>query len=755
MKWHTRVFTKPLFERVRGLMPDVSETERQALEAGDVWWDADLFSGKPDWNRLIHDTSAPALSDEEQAFLDGQVAELCRMIDDWRISFELRSLPPELWDFLREHKFFGMIIPREYGGLGFSAAAHSEVVSILATRSVTVAVTVMVPNSLGPGELLLEYGTEAQRDYYLPRLADGREIPSFGLTSPEAGSDASAITDSGIVCHGEYRGERVLGMRLNWHKRYITLGPVATLLGLAFRLYDPDGLLGDEENLGITLALVPTTTPGVQIGRRHIPALQAFQNGPNEGHDVFLPLSAIIGGQAQIGHGWEMLMSALSAGRSISLPGMSTGLAKLAARSTGAYARIREQFGLPVGRFEGVQEAMGRIAGRTYELDAARRVTARAVDDGCTPSVISAILKSESTYRVRDVMRDAMDVHGGKMVCDGPANYLGNAYRSMPVAITVEGSNILTRNLIVFGQGALRCHPYLREEIAAAGEADPDKAVEQFDRVVWRHVAATFGNLGRAFGHAVTASRFARQPREAGTAARFYRRLSRYSAALAFVSEIALMSLGGALKRKEMISARLGDVLSELYLLSCVLKRFHDEGSLEEDLPLVTWCCETGFAKIERSFDEVCRNYPGRALAFLMRFAALPLGLRRRGPTDALTKRCADMLMQPNAARERLTRGVFRGCEGEGLERVEHAFDQVVGTDGIRRRMRNADLDDPDLALERGVISEPECRALKKTRDAVAAAIAVDDFDPAQLSPDTVRYEEEEIARQRVRGHRR
>ncbi|MFW6093967.1 MAG: acyl-CoA dehydrogenase, partial [Pseudomonadota bacterium] len=734
--WRTRYLTRPLFRRVKSALPGISATERQALEAGDVWWEAQLLSGAPNWDELLDGMPGYRLSAEEQAFVDGPVAELCAMIDDWRINFELRRLPPEIWAFLRRHKFFGMIIPREYGGLGFSAAAHSEVVSRLSTRSAAVAVTVMVPNSLGPGELLLEYGTDEQKAYYLPRLADGREIPCFGLTSPEAGSDASAMTDTGVVCYGEVNGERVLGVRLNWHKRYITLGPVATLLGLAFRLRDPDGLLGGPAERGITLALVPTDAPGVDIGRRHLPSLQAFQNGPNWGRDVFLPLTAIIGGEARIGQGWEMLMSALSAGRSISLPALSAGTVKLAARTTGAYARIREQFGLPIGRFEGVQARLARIAALGYELEAARQVTTLAIDGGHAPAVASAIIKSQATFRARDVVNDAMDVHGGKAVCDGPSNYLGNLFRAMPVAITVEGANILTRNLIIFGQGAIRCHPYLLEEIFAAGDDDPERGLERFEAVIYRHIRYAAGNFGRALGHALTGGRLAGRPAAAGgKAARHYRQLGRYSAALAFVTEVALVHLGGDLKRKEMISARLGDVLSELYLVSCVLKRFHGDGAPEGEVPLVAWCCEWGFANIERSFDEVFANYPSRALGGFMRAAVLPFGRRRRGPSDALSKQCAELVMTPGAVRDRLTAGVYPGQSGDGVATLEQAFKLVTGSAAIRERMKEAGVADADTAAARDIISEDERRALQAADRAVAEATAVDHFDVETLSP--------------------
>jgi acyl-CoA dehydrogenase len=735
--WRNRFLTRPLFGYVQSSLPGISDTERQALEAGDVWWDAELLSGRPDWQHLLDEVPPYRLSEAEQAFVDGPVAELCAMIDDWQINFELRRLPTEIWEFLKAKRFFGMIIPTEYGGLGFSAAAHSEVVSRIATRSAAVAVTVMVPNSLGPGELLLQYGTDEQREHYLPRLADGREIPAFGLTSPEAGSDAGAMTDSGVVCYGESNsGERVLGMRLNWHKRYITLGPVSTLLGLAFRLSDPDHLLGEQEELGITLALVPTDSPGVDIGKRHLPSLQAFQNGPNWGRDVFLPLSSIIGGEQQIGQGWQMLMSALSAGRSISLPALSAGTTKLAARSTGAYARVREQFGIPIAEFEGVQARLATIAGYAYQLEAARRVTTLAIDAGHTPSVVSAIVKSQATFRARDALTDAMDVHGGKAICEGPSNYLANAYRAMPVAITVEGANILTRNLMIFGQGAIRCHPFLLEEIYAAESEDEEEGLRRFDAVIYRHLRHGVAGFFRALKDGVTNGRLGRRPSGVGTPL-LYRKASRYASALAFVTEVVLVHLGGDLKRREMISARLGDVLSELYLLSCVLKRHHDEGEPQEDLPLIEWCAHSGFSRIEHSFSRVFENYPSRPLAVLMRWVVLPLGHRSHGPSDTLSKRCAELVSNPGEARDRLTAGVYPGDGEDGLARVERAFELNAKTLALRKRMHAEGLDRSTLALERGVIDRSELEALDAAAAAVASAIAVDHFEADVLSPTT------------------
>jgi acyl-CoA dehydrogenase len=725
--------TKPIFRFAQRALPSLSATEREAIEAGDVWWDGELFSGKPDWQKLLG--FAPAkLSEEEQAFLDGPAEALCHMLDEWRITWELRDLPPEVWDFLKRHKFFAMIIPKAYGGLGFSAYAHSQVIRKLATRSMPGSVTAMVPNSLGPGELLLHFGTKAQQDYWLPRLAEAKEIPCFALTSPEAGSDAAAMVDSGIVCRGSWQGREVLGIRLNWHKRYITLAPVATVIGLAFKLYDPDRLIGEREEIGITLALVPANLPGVEIGRRHLPALQMLQNGPTFGRDVFIPLDNVIGGAAQVGKGWKMLMSALAAGRGISLPSTSAAGAAFAAHVTGAYARIREQFHVPIGRFQAIQERLGRMAATAYLLDAARRFTCAGIDAGHKPAVVTAIMKAQATERLRIVANDAMDVHGGKGIQEGPRNYLGSLYRSLPTGITVEGANILTRSLIQFGQGALRSHPYLLKEMAALEEQDRARGLEDFDRVFWAHVRHSFANAWRAWGHALTGGLFAGAP-AAGKTRRFYRRLTRYASAFALAVDMALLTLGGGLKRQEMVSARFADILSELYLLSAVLKRWDEEGRQRADLPLVAYCMEEGSATIEARFDAIFANFPNRPVAWWLRFLLLPFGVRRRGASDRLTQTCAKLLLAPSATRERLAVDIFHGGGEEPLARLERAFDLVIDTAPLRDRLRNANVRDVDAALAQRLITAAEAGQLRAAADAVAAAIAVDDFAPEDLAP--------------------
>src|SRR4051812_16138181 len=725
--------TKPILGWAKGVLPTMSDTEREALEAGDVWWDADLFTGNPDWAKLLKVRPA-TLTDEEQAFMTGPVDRLCEMIDDWKINWELRDLPPEIWDFIKREKFFGMIIPKEFGGLGFSPYAHSEVVRKISSRSVVAAVTVMVPNSLGPGELLMKFGTNAQRQRWLPRLADGRDIPCFGLTSPEAGSDAASMIDSGIICKGTFEGQEVLGLRLNWHKRYITLGPVATLIGLAFKAYDPDHLVGSQDELGITVALIPHDLPGVEIGQRHLPSMQVFQNGPNWGRDVFIPLDYIIGGQQRLGQGWKMLMTALAAGRGISLPSLSAAGAAYAARTTGAYARIREQFGISISKFEGVEEPLARIVATAYQLDAARRLTCAALNAGIHPAVISGIMKLHATERMRTAVDDAMDIHGGKAVIDGPQNYLGNLYRSVPVGITVEGANILTRNLIVFGQGAIRAHPFLLDEMNALGEVDRAKGLDAFDKSFWQHIGHSVTTLFRAWGRNWTGGLFAPAP-DAGEATEFYRQLSRYSSAFALCADMALLTLGGALKRKEMLSARFGDILSELYLLSAALKRWQDEGRQPADFAALEWCMASGFRTIENRFAEILANLPNRFVAMVLKFVIQPFGARVTGPSDRVVHQCAQLVLEPSAARDRLTADLSHVDDDGGVARLERAFLLVTAAEDIFKRMRAARLHDWKEAVKKGVITQADSEKLQAAHEAVAKVIEVDDFAPEALSP--------------------
>jgi len=723
--------TRPIFRWAARTMPPISETEREAIGAGTVWWDGELFSGNPDWQALL-DMPPARLSAREQAFMDGPVHELCAMVDDWKIAWEDRDLPKEVWDFMRREKFFGMIIPEAYGGLGFSNAMHSEVVRTVSSASVVAGVTVMVPNSLGPGELLMHFGTDEQKDHWLPRLADGREIPCFGLTSEEAGSDAAAMTDSGVI---EY-GEDVLGIRLNFAKRYITLGPVATVMGLAFKLYDPKNLLGEGHERGITVALLPTSTPGVSHGERHLPQFTHFQNGPLYGKDVFIPLDWILGGRERIGQGWKMLMTALAAGRGISLPSQSAASAAMCARATGAYARVRSQFNVPIGEFEGIREHLADLAANAYLIDAARRLTVAALDEGHRPSVVSAIMKYHATERMRRSIEKAMDIHGGKTIIDGPRNYMGGQYRSVPIGITVEGANILTRNLMIFGQGAIRSHPWMLKEMEALAEQDEEAGLDQFDRAFWAHVGHALKNFGRSFVRGWSGAVIAPAPREADLP-HHWQRLSHYASAFALLADFALLTLGGALKRREMISARLGDIVSELYLLGAVLKRYEDEGRQKADRPIVDYIMVQGEEGICAAFDGVLRNLPARWAALLVRLIAFPFGIAHRAPSDRLTDKVAETLLAPSAQRDRLTPDLYlgEGRKDHPMRDLEDAFRLVVKAGPAEKKMREAKIRDAGEARERGVISGEEFSSLAEVQEAVRRVVAVDAFPMEAVSP--------------------
>ncbi|MGK2944383.1 MAG: acyl-CoA dehydrogenase [Desulfuromonadales bacterium] len=730
------MLTRPLFSLFKRMLPSLSDTEREALEAGTVGWDGELFSGEPDWQKLL-DLPAPALTEAEQAFLDGPVEQLCRMLDDWRIVEFDKDLPSEVWQYLKEQRFFGMIIPPEYGGHGFSALAHSAVIMKISSRSITAAVTAMVPNSLGPAELLLHYGTQAQKDHYLPRLARGEEIPCFALTGPEAGSDAAAMPDRGVVCMGVFDGREVVGIRLNWEKRYITLGPVATLLGLAFKLYDPELLLGDREELGITLALIPTDTPGVTIGSRHVPLDMPFMNGPNWGKDVFIPIDWIIGGAERAGQGWRMLMESLGVGRSISLPALSTGAGKLACRATGAYARIRRQFRIPIGQMEGVEEALARIAGLTYQMEAARSLTCAAVDRGEKPAVLSAIVKYNATERMRQVLNDAMDVQGGSGICLGPRNILGRPYQAIPIGITVEGANILTRTLIVFGQGAIRSHPYVLKEMQAVANPDRAAGLRAFDENFFAHAGFTLSTGARAFVSGLTGGRLLSVP--GGPTQRLLQRASRLCSAFVLSAETAMLVLGGNLKRKEKLSGRLADILSNLYLVSAVIKQFEDRARPEEERPLVDWACAESFRVIETAFAEFFLNFPNRPVAWLLRLATFPLGIRPTAPSDRLGHRVASILMAPSPTRDRLTAGIYVPTDiDDPLGRIEDALPKVIAAEAVEKKLRTAQRkrtlvvgDESRLmaaAVAAGIITAQEAETVEQANDARSEVIRVDDF---------------------------
>jgi acyl-CoA dehydrogenase len=735
-----QLITRPVFALFRRILPAMSDTEREALEAGTVWWEADLFNGAPRWEKLKAIPKAQ-LSAEEQAFLDGPCEELCRMLDDWDITHVRNDLPPKVWQFIKDNGFFGMIIPKKYGGLEFSALAHSAVVMKVSSRSITAGVTIMVPNSLGPAELLLHYGTDAQKNQYLPRLARGQDVPCFGLTAPDAGSDAASIPDRGIVCHGEFRGQKdVLGVRLNWEKRYITLGPVATVLGLAFPLYDPDRLLGGEESLGITLALIPTNTAGVKIGSRHNPLDISFQNGPNWGTDVFIPMDWIIGGREYIGQGWRMLMDCLAAGRSISLPATAAAAGQHAARHIGAYARIRKQFKTPIGKFEAIEEALSRIGGYAYLMEAARTLTARAVDLGEKPSVASAIVKYQLTEHMRRVVTDGMDIQGGAAICLGPRNFMGRVYQGTPIVITVEGANILTRSLIVYGQGAIRCHPYVLKEMRAVVNPDRAKGLADFDRAFFGHVGFVISNALRALWLGLGGVHFVRVP-FTGTSARYARRLTRVSSGFAFISDMAMLLLGGTLKRKERISARFADVLSYMYLASASIKRFEDDGRPPEDLPLVRWSCDYALHQAEKTLVMIIKNLPNPFMRWLIGGLVFPAGRRYHVPSDHLGHEVAKILLEPSAARDRLTAGIFVSFDPQDVTgRLEDALPKVIVAEPLERklyklvderRFLHGDFEGQlRVALERNIINPQEAEVLRSSQVARRSVITVDDFPP-------------------------
>ena len=730
-RWRIPMLTGPLADWFQQDLPPLSETEREALESGTVWWDGELFSGKPDWRKLLN--QAPqTLTDAEQAFLDGPVEQLCEQLDDWQINHQHHDLPPEIWSFIKQQGFFSLIIPELYGGKAFSPLAHSQVIMKIASRSVTAAVTVMVPNSLGPAELLLQYGSEQQKAYYLPRLARGEEIPCFALTGPEAGSDASHIPDRGVVCKREFEGKTTLGILINWEKRYITLGPVATLLGLAFHLYDPDHLLGEREDIGITLALIPTNTAGVSIGRRHWPMGTAFQNGPNWGQDVFIPMDWVIGGVDQVGRGWHMLMESLAAGRSISLPALSAGAAKFACRVTGAYARIREQFHQPVGRFEGIADVLGRMAGQCFMVDAVRRTTAEAVGQGQRPAVLSAIAKYQLTEAMRRIVNDAMDVHGGKTICLGPRNLMANIYQTIPISITVEGANILTRSLIIFGQGAIRAHPFLLREMAAMDAATATTRHRRFDAVISQHGWSCLKNMARSFLLGLSHGRFSRAPPLA--LKQSYQQLNHLSAAMAVATDFSLALLGGSLKRHESLSARLGDMLSQLYLASCCLQQYQRSPDPDQQL-LARWAVGNAVYQCQQALLGLTQNLPSRSLSWLLRLITLPLGVRYQPVDDKLTHQLAALLQEPGLARDNLTAGIYQPRDKDqpaGL--LEITFELCVEASPIERRLRQTGMT-AETALDKALISHDEYLLLTAARQARRDVIAVDHFT-AQLEED-------------------
>jgi len=725
--WRQQYISTPLFHRLKKMLPPISQTEKEAMASGTTHWDAELFSGHPKWQLLLN-TPKNKLTEAEQSFLEGEVSTFCSMLDDWQITHELHDLTPECWKYLKEHRFFGMIIPCEHGGLGFSAYAHSQVVQKIASRSLSAAVTVMVPNSLGPAELLLAYGSEAQRNHYLPRLATGEEIPCFALTSPVAGSDATAMTDTGVVCRQMFEGEAVLGFRLNWEKRYITLAPVATLLGLAFHAYDPDGLLGEQKDLGMSCALIPTDTQGISIGKRHNPMGAAFMNGPNWGKDVFIPMDWLIGGEAYMGKGWQMLVERLAVGRGISLPALSVGAAKRVAQTTGAYARIRQQFHRPIGDFEGVQTVLAAIAGRSYGMDATRLLTLSILDLGERPAVLTAISKYYLTESMRTVINHGMDVHGGRGICMGPSNYLAAMYQTIPIGITVEGANILTRSLMIFGQGSVRCHPFLQSEMQAMEQDD----AELFDVLLQEHAWHLTQNILRSFSLGIT-SRWAQVPIQ-GSLRPYAQQLARFSASFALLSDVALMLLGGKLKQKEMLSARFADALGYMYMASATIKHFEDDGRPERDADVATWACQSNLYQVQEALYAIIRELP---LACWMRLKlkiwVFPIGRRLHQPSDKLETNLAVQLQTSSEARTAWLSGLDANTDAEHITgRLEYALRLTLKAAPVEQRLHQQGIyfteENQQELCAKGVLTEKEMKLLASKAKAVRHAIDVDDF---------------------------
>ncbi len=719
---------------MKGILPSISETERVAIEAGVVWVEGELFSGKPDFKRMMAEPY-PDLTGEEKAFIEGPVNKLCEMIDDWRI-WQDREIPENVMEFIKQSKFFGMIIPKEYGGLGFSALCHSEVVKRISSRSLPCGITVMVPNSLGPAELLVHYGTQAQKDKYLKDLADGTHIPCFALTEPGAGSDAGSITASGELFKGD---DGKLYIKLNWNKRWITLAAISTLLGLAFKLRDPKNYLGKGEELGITCALIPSHTKGVVLGLRHDPLGVPFYNCPTRGVDVIVPAEeCIIGGLEGAGQGWKMLMECLGAGRGISLPAQSTGGTQMAAMAASAHSSIRKQFGMPIGRFEGIEEPLARITGSAYILEASRRYTCGALDKGIKPAVVTAIAKYNSTEMGRDAVIDCMDILGGAGISRGPKNFVSSGYIAMPIGITVEGANILTRTLMIFGQGALRAHPYAFKEV---------KAVEQnnlgdFDKAFFGHIGHVVRNLFRSIGLSLTRGRLACAPSGAGALKPYYKKLAWASASFAIMTDVGMGVLGGQLKFKEKLTGRYADILSWMYLATAVMRRWEAEGRRKEDLPVVRYALETAFFHIQTAFDGLFYNFKAPGISWFFRGVLGSWSRIKRissCPSDGQGSQVAAIVQTPGEQRTRLTDGVFVSNSGQDhFHKLEKALITVKAAEATDRKIKSAVRSKQlprlkgaplyDEALKQKVITQPEFDTLALAEKVRWEMIQVDEF---------------------------
>lgn len=736
-----QILTKPFMHWFAQQQPPLTDAEQAVLEAGGLWWEKMFFQGNPDW-QMLSQLPKPALTQEEQAFLDNQTDTLCNMIDDWKIVHIDKDMPQKVWAYIKQEKFLGLVIDKQHGGLGFSALAHSTIVAKVASRSYSAALNIMVPNSLGPAELLKHYGTQEQQDYYLPRLAVGEEIPCFALTAPKSGSDATSIRDSGIVCKAEFDGKMVVGIRLQFDKRYITLAPIATLIGLAFKLYDPDHLLSDEESRGITLALIPSTLKGITQNTRHYPLNLAFMNGPIRGDNVFIPLSMIIGGENNIGKGWTMLMECLSLGRGISLPALSAATTQLCYRMTGAYAQLRDQFHRSIGEFEGVKHVLARMGGFNYICEATRLFTLLAIDQGERPAVASAITKYHLTELARKTVSDAMDIHAGRGIQMGPRNYLGNMHDGMPTSITVEGANILTRNLIIFGQGAMRAHPYVRQEIAVLNDQSEDKKLKRFDRLIVSHVGFALHQCIRAFSYGLTGGLLIRVKKHPAIKTQV-QQLTRMTHAFAFVTDVSMALLGAKLKLKESLSARLGDVVSHLYLASSILKFYQDNGNNADEIPFVRWSLQYCLYEISKAFAGFFANLPNRFVAHALRWIIFPWTKHYGMPKDSVSFAVADAMQTDLVLRDRLTSFCYVGKTADDpTGRMEKALISLVNAQPLLQKLDQAVADKTlqrstsfhafvQSAIDATILTHEEGELLMEMQALRDDAIAVDEFDIA------------------------
>lgn len=730
-----RYVTKFFLHWFRKQQPSLSQSEIDVLQAGGTWWEAEIFTGHPNWSSMIH-SEVPVLTKEEQTFIDNQVETLCQMLNDWQIQQD-NDMPPEVWDYIKKEGFWALAIEKKYGGHEFSAIAHSTIVSKIASRSISAAISIMVPNSLGPAEFIAQFGTTEQKKYYLPRLATGKEIGCFALTAIEAGSDATAIVDKGIVCMGNYRGEHVLGVRLNWEKRYITLAPIATIIALAFKLYDPEHLLGQNEEVGITVGLIPTDLPGVTQGTRHAPLDMAFLNGPIRGKDVFIPMELIPGGPTKCGEGWKMMMECLSIGRGISLPALATGATKLCFRMSGAYAQIRQQFKRSIGQFEGIAESLAHIGGYTYLCEASRLLTAQAVAKGARPAIASAITKYHLTEMNRRAVNRAMDIHAGRGIQMGPRNYLGRIYQSLPIGITVEGANILTRNLIIYGQGVMRCHPFLSAELKAAAHLTDKVQNKNFDRLFLSHIGFFSSRLLRALVYGVTGGRWI-HVKEKSRTTKYLRQMTRMSNAFVMVTEVTLLIMGSKLKFKESLSARLGDIMSYLYLGAAVTKFYSDNGKRAGEWPFAAWALRYCMDRIQISFDDFFANFPNRLLARLMRWVIFPWGRAYGPPRDKLSAEVANAMQRDSDVRDRLTQYCYIGGANESAGRIEETFRHFERVSPLLHKLQQEQkilrkqhtLDERvAVAFETGILSMEEQEQLQQFLQLYRDALQVDEFE--------------------------